>query len=137
MENNGNNVIPEGYGDFLESAALAHIATLGLNGEPQNNPVWFDGDGEHLKFSQTKTRQEYRNVNRDPRIAIANVDPGNPYRYLEIRGEVERIEEDPDLDFINAMAKKYMGWDKYPYHQPGDERVVVYVAPRRSPQRAA
>ena len=78
-----------------------------------SNPVWFDWDGEHIKISQTKARQRYRNMNREPQIALSLVDPENPYRYLEIRGEVTRIDEDPNLDFINSMAKKYLGMDKY------------------------
>ncbi len=60
--------------------------------------------------------------------------PENPYRYLEVRGEVVRIEEDPDLDFINSMAKKYLGLNKYPNHRPGDERVVLFVRPRHTTQ---
>ena len=126
--------VPEDYKDLLSSTALAHVATIGPKNEPQSNPVWFDWDGEHVKFSQTKTRQKYRNLNRDPRIALSVVDPQNPYRYLEIRGEVTQIEEDPDLDFINSMAKKYLGLDKYPNHQPGDERVVIFVKPRHTTQ---
>jgi PPOX class probable F420-dependent enzyme len=132
-----NPIIPEGYEDILESTALAHVATIGPHGEPQNNPVWFDWDGEHVKFSQTKTRQKYQNLNRDRRIALSIVDPENLYRYLEIRGEVVRIEEDPNIDFISAMAKKYLGLDKYPYHQPGDERVVVFVRPEHTTQMGA
>jgi PPOX class probable F420-dependent enzyme len=92
-----------------------------------SNPGWFDWDGEHVKISQTKVRQRCRNMNREPQIALSLVDPENPYRYLEIRGEVTRIDEDPNLDFINSMAKKYLGMDKYPNHQPGDERVVILV----------
>ena len=110
---------------------------MGPNGEPQNNPVWFGWDGEHVKFSQTKTRQKYRNVGREPRAAFSIVDPENPYRYLEIRGEVTRIEEDPNNDFINAMSKKYIGLDEYPNHQQGDERVVVYVKPQHTTQMGA
>jgi hypothetical protein len=49
--------IPENYRDILEGKSFAHVATIGPKGEPQNNPVWFDWDGQHLKFSQTKTRQ--------------------------------------------------------------------------------
>ncbi len=45
--------IPENYRDLLDSTALAHIATIGPNGEPQVTPVWFDYEGEHVKFSQT------------------------------------------------------------------------------------
>ncbi len=132
-----NGQIPEGYQDLLETTALIHVATLGPNGEPQNNPVWFDWDGEHIKFSQTKTRQKYRNVGRDPRIAVSIVDPENPYRYLEVRGEITEIEEDPNLDFINAMSKKYLGMDEYPNHQPGDERVILYLKPEHTTQMGA
>jgi PPOX class probable F420-dependent enzyme len=92
-----------------------------------SNPVWFDWNGEHVKISQAKARQRYHNMNREPQIALSLVDPENPYRYLEIRGEVTRIDEDPNLDFINSMAKKYLVMDKYPNHQPGDERVVILV----------
>ena len=129
-------VIPVSYDDLLASTAVAHIATIGPHGEPQNNPVWFGWDGEYLKFSQTKTRQKYRNLSRDPRVALSIVDPENPYRYLEVRGEVEKVEEDPNLDFINAMAKKYLGMDRYPYHQPGDERVVLFVRPEHTTGQA-
>lgn len=131
---NKSPIIPDEYKDILESSALAHVATIGPNGEPQNTPVWFDFDGEHLLFSQTKARQKFKNVGRDPRIALSIVDPQNDYRYIEVRGEVVRIDEDPDLDFINAMSKKYLGMDEYPMHQPGDERVVVVISPHHTTQ---
>jgi PPOX class probable F420-dependent enzyme len=126
--------IPEQYQDLLNSTALAHVATVGPQGEPQNNPVWFGWDGTHLRFSQTKGRQKYRNLQREPRVALSIVDPTNPYRYLEIRGRVAQIEEDPNLDFINSMAKKYIGQDRYPWHRPGDERVVIVVEPEHTTQ---
>ena len=131
---NGKAAIPEGYRDLLDTTALAHVATIGPDGEPQNNPVWFDWDGEHIKISQTKTRQKHRNLTRDPRIALSIVDPENPYRYLEVRGEVVRVDEDPDIDFISSLAKKYMGVDRYPYHQPGDERIILFIEPRHTTQ---
>jgi hypothetical protein len=126
--------IPASHKDVLESTALAHVATIGPDGEPQNNPVWFGWDGEHLLFSQTTARQKYKNVQRDDRIALSIVDPANDYRYLEIRGVVARIEPDPDQAFINAMAKKYLGQDVYPWHRPEEERVVVVVEPRHTTQ---
>jgi PPOX class probable F420-dependent enzyme len=129
-----NGAIPEDYADLLETTALAHVATIGPKGEPQNNPVWFDWDGSYLKFSQTTTRQKYRNLRRDERIALSIVDPENPYRYLEVRGTAVRVEEDPKNEFIDAMAKKYMGVEEYPYHRPGDERLVVYVKPEHTTQ---
>jgi PPOX class probable F420-dependent enzyme len=129
------SIIPDSHKDILKSTALAHVATLGPDGEPQSSPVWFDWDGEHVKYSQTKTRQKYRRVKRDPRIALSIVDPEDPYRYLEVRGVVERVDEDPHLAFINSMSKKYRGEDEYRNHRPGDERVVVFVRPEHTTQK--
>ncbi len=126
------SVIPESHKDLLETTALADIATIGPDGAPHVNPVWFGWDGKQLSFSQTKTRQKYKNLHKDNRISISIVDPTNPYRYIEIRGKVVEFIEDPDKAFIDSMAKKYLGQDKYPWSQPGDERVVVVVEPERA-----
>src|SRR3954454_501683 len=95
------------------------------------DPVWFGWDGTLISFSQTKTRQKLKNLQRDNRIALSIVDPINPYRYLEIRGKVIDFIDDPDKAFIDSMAKKYLGEDKYPWSQPGDERVIVVIEPER------
>jgi len=129
-----SSVIPQAYADLLERPLLAHVATVGPKGEPQNNPVWFDMKDGMLRFSQTTARQKYRNVQDEPRVSLSIVDADNPYRYLEVRGTVERIDPDPDNAFINAMAKKYINQDVYPWHQPGDERVVVVVRPEHTSQ---
>lgn len=124
----------QGYTDLLgwDTKALGHVASIGPAGEPQSNPIWFDWDGGNLRFSQTTTRQKLRNVERDPRVAISIVDPGNPYRYLEIRGRVVRVDQDPEKAFIDRMAQKYLGQEKYPWNQPGEERVIVVVEPEHT-----
>ena len=127
-----NTVVPESHKDLLESAALAAVATTGPDGAPQVNPVWFGWDGTLISFSQTKGRQKYRNLHKDNRIALSIVDLANPYRYLEIRGKVVEFIEDPDKAFIDSMAKKYLGQDKYPWSHPGEERVIVVVEPERA-----
>ena len=123
--------IPDSHADLLDwdTRSFAHVATIGPDGEPQNNPVWFDWDGTHLKFSQTTTRQKYHNLHREKRTAISILDPENPYRYLEIRGELDGMDPDPDLDFIDRMASKYLAKERYPWHQEGDERVIVKIRP--------
>jgi len=129
---NTSTVIPDTHADLLESKALAHVATIGPDGEPQANPVWFGWDGKHLKFSQTTTRQKVKNLGRDSRIALSIVDPENPYRYLEIRGKQLRVDADPDKVFIDEMAHKYMGVDEYPWKQPGEDRVVIVIEPEHT-----
>lgn len=126
------SVIPESHTDILEKLAFANVATIGPDGAPQNNPVWFEWDGEVLRFSQTTGRQKYRNVQKDPRVAISILDPENPYRYLEIRGVVEGIDDDASNAFIDKMTQKYINQESYPWHQPGDHRMVVRVRPEKT-----
>ncbi|MGK2958086.1 MAG: PPOX class F420-dependent oxidoreductase [Acidimicrobiales bacterium] len=126
--------IPDSHADILKQVTVAHVATIGPDGEPQNNPVWFEYDGETISFSQTTGRQKYRNLKRSPKLALSIVDPSNPYRYIEVRGTVVGIDDDPDLAFINRQAKRYLNEDVYPWHQPTDHRVVVRVKPDHTSQ---
>jgi PPOX class probable F420-dependent enzyme len=119
--------IPENYTDLLDKKTFWHIATSGPDGELQSSPVWGGWTDEHFVFSLTKGRQKYANLERNPTIAISGIDPDNPYRYLEMRGTVVRVDDDSSNAFIDSMANKYMGVDAYPFHQPGDERVVMVV----------
>lgn len=125
------DVIPDSHRDLLDKKGFAHLASIGPDGEPQSHPVWYawDEDAGHLLISTTKDRQKYRNVQGDKRVAASITDPDNPYRYLELRGEVAAIEEDPDKSFIDVLAKKYLDADEYPDKQEGAERVIIRLAP--------
>jgi PPOX class probable F420-dependent enzyme len=108
---------------ILHSKTLAHLATLGSNGEPQSSPMWFLWDGEYIKFTHTSTRQKYQNIQRDPRVSISITDVDEPFIYAEFRGMVERIDEDPNGAFQGALAEHY----GVPFRYRGDPRVILYV----------
>ena len=127
-------MIPEVYHDLLSDVVLAHVATIGTRGEPQSTPVWIGWDGEYIRFSQTKRQQKYRNLRRDPRVALSMVDPRNLYRYLEVRGLVVAFEDDTNRVFLDSMAHKYLGVDRYPWHQEGDEHVTIVILPQHTSQ---
>jgi PPOX class probable F420-dependent enzyme len=119
--------IPNNWLDLFEKKVFAHLATLMPSGAPQVTPVWIDYDGEHVVFNTAVGRQKDRNLQRDGRVALALIDPDNPYRYLEVRGSVaERTLEGAD-EHINKMAKKYIGQDVYPFRQPGEVRVMYKI----------
>jgi PPOX class probable F420-dependent enzyme len=125
-------VIPDKYRDLFNKRAFAALTTLMPDGSPQTTPVWVDSDGEYVIFNSAKGRQKDRNVRRDPRVAMAIVDPDNPYRYLEVRGKVAEITEQGADAHIDKMAKKYLGQDKYPYRQGGEVRVIYKVRPEHT-----
>jgi PPOX class probable F420-dependent enzyme len=124
-----NEKIPEKYLDLFSKPAFASLATLMPDGRPQVTPVWCDFDGAHVLVNSAKGRQKDRNMRRDPRVSLAIMDPENPYRYLEMRGEVVDITENGASAHIDKMAKKYLGKDKYPYAQPGEVRVLYKIKP--------
>ena len=99
------------------------------DGSPQVTPVWFDWDGTHLLVNSAKGRQKDRNMRARPHVALAIIDPDNPYRYLEVRGSVAEITEDGADESIDKLAKKYLGADKYPFREPGEQRVLYKILP--------
>jgi hypothetical protein len=103
--------VPDEYTDILESTAYGHFATVAEDGRPEVNPVWILWDGEHVLVSVRAATKKYRNLRRDPRVAISFLDPEQPNRYLEIRGEVIAFERYDDLSFVNLLSRKYTGED--------------------------
>jgi PPOX class probable F420-dependent enzyme len=124
--------IPQAYLDLFQKKAFAHLATLMPDGKPQVTPVWVDYDGKFVIINTAQGRLKDKNMQRDGRVALSITDPDNPYRYLEVRGTIaERTLKGADAH-IDAMAKKYLGQDKYPFRQPGEVRVIYKVLPERS-----
>jgi PPOX class probable F420-dependent enzyme len=127
-----DTVIPASYLDLFQKKAFANVATLMPNGQPQVTPMWVDYDGSHVVVNTAQGRQKDKNLQRDGRVALAIMDPDNPYRYLEVRGRVvERTHAGAD-QHIDKMAKKYLGKDQYPYRQPGEVRVIYKVKPEHT-----
>jgi PPOX class probable F420-dependent enzyme len=124
-----NAVIPEEFLDLFKKKALAHLATLMPGGEPQVTPVWIDYDGERVIFNTAMGVQKDKNLQRDGRVSLSIADPDNPFRYLEVRGNVtDRTLVGAD-EHLDLMAKKYMGLDKYPFRQPGEVIVLFKITP--------
>ena len=122
---------PDKYLDLFQKKAFGAFTTLMPDGSPQTTPVWVDNQSGEIWVNSALGRQKDKNVRRDPRVAIAVQDPDNPYRYVEIRGRVREITQDGADAHIDAMAKKYLGQDKYPYRKPGEVRVTYKVLPER------
>lgn len=120
---------PASHLDLLERPLFAHLATLRPDGSPLVNPMWFlwDPEQEALRLTHTRVRHNYRNVGRDPRVALSILDPDRPYRYLQVRGAVERIEDDPTGHFFQVLQQRYLG--RSGDVPDRDVRVVLTVRP--------
>ena len=119
------------YRDIFDKKAFAHIATVGKDGTPQVTPVWLDFDNGLIRFNTARGRVKERNLRANPNVALAIQDPDNPYRYVQIRGRVTEMTEEGADAHIDALAKKYLGQDRYPFRQPGEVRLMVKIQPER------
>ena len=123
-------IIPDKYLDLLQQKkAFAIISTVMPDGSPQVTPVWFDYTNGIVRVNTARGRVKARTLKTGARVALAIVDPDNPYRYVQIRGRVRRVSEDGAARHIDALAKKYLGKDKYPYAPPGEVRVMAEIEP--------
>jgi hypothetical protein len=122
--------IPQKYLDLLtEKKAFADLATLMPDGTPQVTPVWIDYADGLVRVNTAKGRVKARNMKPGAAVALAIMDPDNAYRHIQIRGRVKRAVEDGADRHIDAMAKKYLGKDKYPFARPGEVRVLYEIEP--------
>lgn len=118
--------VPERFHDILSSATLGHLATTDEHGRPEVNPVWFLWDGTNILLSVKANTRKYRNLRRDPHVAISFTDLHLPTRYVEIRGRVIAIERQLDLTFVNQLAQKHIGAG-YTQARAEDERYKLTV----------
>ncbi len=122
--------IPAKYLDLLtEKKALANLATIQPDGSPQVTPVWFDYTGGVVRVNTAKGRIKARNLSVGARVAMSIVDPDNDYRYIQVRGSVTKETTDGAKAHIDALAKKYLGKDVYPWHNDKDVRVIYEITP--------
>jgi len=122
--------IPDPFLDLMQQKkAFAHLATVMPDGSPQVTPVWFDYQGGAIRVNTAKGRVKARNMAEGARVALSIMDPDNPYRHIQVRGRVRRATEQGADAHIDALAKKYMGKDTYPFRRPGEVRLLVEIEP--------
>ena len=116
---------------LTEGKNIATIVTLIPDGSPQASVVWIDSDGENVVFNTAEGRLKTNNMRRDPRVAIVVTHADNAFQQLTVRGRVVEITTEGADDHIDTLAKKYLGLDSYPNRTPGEQRLIIRIAPER------
>lgn len=120
---------PEKYLDLFKPEIKAHLflATIMADGSPQVTPVWFDTDGENILINTNEGRVKDRNMKARPRVAMVIQDPADPFRYLQIRGEVVGYTREGADEHIDLLCRRYRGrpWN----YRPGQKRIIFKIRP--------
>jgi len=120
---------PTRFNDLLakDSKALLYLATRMPDGTPQVTPVWFDTDGEYILINTNEGRVKDVNMKARKNVAMVIQDPGDPYRYLGIRGEVVGYTRDGADEHIAMLSMRY---DNKPWtHRENQRRIIFKIRP--------
>lgn len=122
--------LPEDLLVLLRGASTCYLSTIMPDGSPQLTQTWVDTDGENILINTAESFQKARNIERDPRVAVAVFDPASPRRYYAVRGRVINSTSDDGAEHLEALSHRYFGG---PYPGPvGDQsRIILTIAADR------
>lgn len=121
-----SNQIPAELLYLLEEPNFGSLGTVHPNGTVQVSPMWFEFDGEKLRFTHTTKRQKFRNLQQNPSMSLAVFDPKEPIEYLELRGHLDEVIPNPTASFYDHLHKRYGGEGKIP--PDAADRVILVMA---------
>ena len=127
---------PDNLKDLLERPIVVAFATTNPDGQPQVTPVWASLEGDQIWINSAVGRRKDRNIRANPKVSVMATDPENPYRWIEVRGEVVAFDDtDAAVAHINKLSGMYVGNDDYYAFNPGrqgqEQRVIYKIRPTR------
>jgi len=124
--------LPEDVRKLFDDKQFWHVATVNPDGSPQSTPMWTSVRDGKILLNTALGRRKARNLEENPRVALSLVDPGNPYKSLQVQGRVvDTITGDQAEADIDSLSEKYTGQTPYPWRGPDERRVTYLVEPTK------
>jgi PPOX class probable F420-dependent enzyme len=115
---------------FLAERRTLVLATLRPGGQPHLTTVWYRWDGESFWISTNRDRQKYRNLQRDPRIAVLVDDPAHETSVSAEAIAQPAAFDDDAYDGALAIVARYVEDPRaYLAERAGEPRVLVRIKP--------
>ena len=119
--------LPDRLKELLDGPNFATLATVMPDGSPQATTMWVDREGDFIRFNTAAGRAKPRNMDRDPRVAIAIFNADDPYEAYAVQGRVVEKRLDGADQHIDHLAHKYLGQPEYPWRKPGMQRITYVI----------
>jgi PPOX class probable F420-dependent enzyme len=117
--------------ELLEQPNYAVVSTHNADGSIHSTITWVDTEDGRIAINSAVGRVWPTNLQRDPHVNVLIQEAGNPYNFVEIRGNAESTTDGAD-EHINRLSKKFIDQDEYPYRQPGEERIKFLITPQHT-----
>jgi PPOX class probable F420-dependent enzyme len=93
---------------FLAEPQLGVLSTVGRDGGPHAVPIWYLYEDGVIRISVSEGSQKHRNVERDPRVALAVDRRERPYYALTALGAATIEPSFGDEERLR-LATRYLG----------------------------
>ncbi len=125
------STIPDSHHDLVTAATVA-LSTINDDGSIQTTAVWvlLDDDGV-LRTSLARNRKKYENLLARPIATVFSISSTDPFHTLEIRAEVDLVEDDAERTFLAKLAGSYGRTLESMAEQAREDRFVVSFHPTR------
>jgi PPOX class probable F420-dependent enzyme len=131
IDQRSHEELPEALLELLRRPSTCYVATTMTDGSPQLTQTWVDTDGERVLINSVEGFLKVRNIDRDPRVAVAVSDPDEPRRYFQVRGRVVDVTTEGGAEHIERLSQKYLG-APYPWFGGRDQvRVIISIEPEK------
>lgn len=117
--------IPADLIRLLEAPNYGFLGTIRPDDTVQVNPMWFDFDGEHVRFTHTTFRQKFKNLQHNKAMSLAVLNPESAFNYLEVRGHLVDVVPDPTGEFYVHLGKRYGNAEQAPPPDSADRVILV------------
>jgi PPOX class probable F420-dependent enzyme len=91
----------------LRDDAVVWLTTVGDDGTPQPNPVWFLWDGQSFVVYNRPDAQRLRHIRTRPRVALSFDGDGRGGDIVVVTGSAELSEGEPPTHEVPAYLSKY------------------------------
>ncbi|MDR7190529.1 PPOX class probable F420-dependent enzyme [Microbacterium sp. BE35] len=129
-----DDIVPADRRHLLALPVYAHLGTIRPDDTVQVNPMWFEFDGEHVRFTHTNYRQKYRNLQHNPSMSLSILDPDSPFRYLEVAGKLVDVVPNPEGAFYVRLQNRYGNPSSTPPRDKEDRVILVMSIDRATRQ---
>lgn len=117
--------------EIIAAPNYAHLAIPRRDGTVQTVMIWADVHDGNIMVNSAEGRQWPDNLRRAGTATVTVLADSNPYEWVSVTASVADDTHDGADDSIDALAKKYLGVDSYPYRQQGEQRIKFLLQPER------
>src|SRR5437868_11590404 len=119
----------------LRDERLIWLTTVGADGTPQPNPVWFLWDGESVLIYSLPDAARVANIQRNPRVSLNLDGNGRGGDIIVITGDARIGLDDPPADQAPAYLEKYKEFIERGFGTPANFAAQYSLPIRITPTR--